>query len=119
MLEIVLQRHRGRDAVALDQRHRLREDAPVQRLEEMGGVQLDRQILDDSIVDQDLAQKRGLGLDIAGQLTVVPGRDRGRKAGDFGPGEASCAELWARATTVSHRSEEHTSEIQLLMRITS
>src|SRR3546814_9134510 len=40
ILEIGLQCHRGRDAVALDQRHRLREDAPVQRLEEMHAIEL-------------------------------------------------------------------------------
>src|SRR3546814_3161125 len=77
---------RGRDAVALDQRHRLREDAPVQRLEEMHAIELYRQVLDDSIVDQDRAQKGGFRLDIAGQLAFVPGRDEGGEAGDFGHG---------------------------------
>jgi hypothetical protein len=38
----------------------------VERLEEMRGIQLNGQILDDSVVDQDRAQKRGLGLDITG-----------------------------------------------------
>src|SRR3546814_18128657 len=47
ILEIGLQCHRGRDAVALDQRHRLREDAPVQRLEEMHAIELYRQVIDD------------------------------------------------------------------------
>src|SRR3546814_15161297 len=32
-LEIGFERHRGRDAVALDQRHRLLDDAAVQRIE--------------------------------------------------------------------------------------
>src|SRR3546814_5128341 len=82
ILEIGLQCHRGRDAVALDQRHRLREDAPVQRLDEMHAIELYRQVLDDSIVDQDRAQKGGFRLDIAGQLAFVPGRDEGGEAGD-------------------------------------
>src|SRR3546814_9313314 len=105
ILEIGLQCHRGRDAVALDQRHRLREDAPVQRLEEMHAIELYRQVLDDSIVDQDRAQKGGFRLDIAGQLAFVPGRDEGGEAGDFGHG------------AIMERSEEHTSELQSLMRM--
>ena len=78
--EIGLQRHRRRDAVALDQRHRLLENAAVQRLEEMIGGQRDGQILDDSVVDQNRAEKRGLSLDIARQLGGVPGGCRGGEA---------------------------------------
>jgi hypothetical protein len=43
------------------------EDAPVQRLEEMLGPQLDRDILDDAVVDHQRAKKGGLRLDIARQ----------------------------------------------------
>ncbi len=65
-LEIRFQRHRCRDAVALDERHRLLKDAAVKRFEEMVGGQRDGQIFDDSVVDQDRAEERGLGLDITG-----------------------------------------------------
>ena len=82
-LEIGLERHRGRDAVALDQRHRLLENAAVERFEEMVGGQRDGQVLDDTVVDQERTQKRGLGLDIARQLAFIPGRSRGRNEGEF------------------------------------
>ena len=49
-----------------DERHRLLKDAAVKRFEEMVGGQRDGQILDDSVVDQDRAKERGLGLDITG-----------------------------------------------------
>jgi hypothetical protein len=73
----------------------------MQRFEEMRRSQLHGQILDDSVVDQDRAQKGGLGLDIAGQLAFVPGRNRGRKKGKLGHGSFHASKARRAQSTIS------------------
>ena len=77
-----LQRDRGRDLARLDQGRRDLVDPPVQVFEEMLRLQEVRDPVIGVVVDQDRAEQRLLGIDVAGRGAVL--RLGGFEAGDQG-----------------------------------
>ncbi len=70
LVELTFEGHRVGDLAALDQRADGREDAAVERIEEVLGPQELVDAVEDLVVDQDRAQKRLLGLVVVRGLPV-------------------------------------------------
>ena len=95
-LEIGAQRDRRGGGITLDQGEHAFIDALVERFEEVFGPDGNLQFLDHPVVDQHRAQKRGLGIEIRGQLArrgLLRGQARADRGHFFGFGHAGLMRL--------------------------